>query len=168
MPLDTRIHVGVKANHSVGLDLAAYTGAHSVDKTYTFTNGVGAGQADLVWSDTRTIAASATDSLDLAGSLTLLGSTVTFLRIKSITVIAADGNTNNVLVTRPATNGVPWLTAAGDQIIVRPGGYVSWGCGMADVTGIAVTASTGDLLDIVNSGAGTSVTYDITIVGCSA
>src|SRR5262245_32188080 len=72
-------------------------------------DGTGANQADRYFADTRPLAASGTEDLDLVGSLTNLRGTVTFAKLKAILVIADAGNTNNVQVTRPASNGVPWL-----------------------------------------------------------
>ena len=94
--------------------------------------------------------------------------TLTFARIKAIHISAAAGNTNNVQVTRPASNGVPWLMAAGDGIALRPGAAMTWSSGSADATGVAVTAGTGDLITITNSAGTTGVTYNVVIVGCSA
>jgi hypothetical protein len=37
-----------------------------------------------------------------------------------------------------------------------------------DATGYPVTAATGDLVTLTNSAAGTSVTYDVIIIGSSA
>lgn len=149
------------------LDLSTPLDSVSYKKQLALASGVGANQGDMLWHDQRTIAASGTDSLDLAGVLTdAFGQTQTFARIKGIIVAAAAGNTNNVNVTRDATNGVPLFLAASDGIPVRPGGLFAW---MApDAVAVAVTPGTGDLLVIANSGAGTSVTYDVIIIGASA
>jgi hypothetical protein len=56
--------------------------------------------------------------------------------------------------------------AAGDGIALRPGATFVWIS--PDATGVTVTAGTGDLLNIANSGAGTSVTYDVIIIGTSS
>ena len=69
-------------------------------------------------------------------------------------------------VIRPASNGVPLFLAAGDGLPVKPGGAFLWVA--PDATGVAVTASTGDLLTITNSGAGSAVTYYIVVLGASA
>lgn len=167
MALDTRLEVRLRATQTGGADLVGATAPLDLVKTVLLTTGTGANQSDRMWSDHRVVTASATDSLDVSGALTdAFGVTVTFAKIKLILVIAATTNTNNVLVTRPATNGVPWLSAAGDQIIVRPGGIELWAC--TDATAVAVTAGTGDLIDIINSAGGTSVEYDIVIIGTSA
>lgn len=168
MPLDTRILVDLRADYSsTAFDLATPSALVRVAQQLSYSSGVGAGAADRVWSDTRTIAASATDSVDLAGSLSdVFGVSLTFARIKTILVRAVVGNTNNVNVGRPATNGVPWLTAVSSAIPVHPGGLFLWSSPTA--AGVVVTAGTGDLIDFINSAAGSSVTYDVVIIGASA
>lgn len=167
MALSTQVNTALVAQLTTALDLVTASAPLSYSKAYSLASGTGANQADKIWSDTRTIAASGTDSLDLAGSLTdALGAAFTPARIKGLLVAAASGNTNNVNVTRPASNGVPLFLAAGDGIPVRPGGVFLWVA--PDVTGVAVTGGTGDLIDIVNSAGGSTVTYDVVILGASA
>ncbi|MER7126743.1 hypothetical protein [Micrococcus luteus] len=149
------------------LDLSTPTNLLSFARQLSLAQGAGAGQADMVWSDQRTVAASGTDALDLAGSLVgPFGTTLTFARIKMLVVFAATGNTNNVNVVTPGSNGVPLFLAASDGIAVKPGGAFVWYDPSA--AGVVVTPATGDLLNVVNSGGGTSVTYDIHIVGASS
>lgn len=149
------------------LDLATVSVPLTVTNKVRLANGTGANQADLIFHDTRTLAASGTEDLDLAGVLvSALGSTLTFARVKAVVVSAAAGNTNSVHVTRAAINGVPLFLAAGDGVAVRPGGVFAWVA--PDATAVAVTAGTGDLLTVANSAAGTPVTYNIVIVGASA
>jgi hypothetical protein len=82
-------------------------------------------------------------------------------------VRAAAGNTNAVAVGGAASNGfVGWVADATDKINVRPGGV--FGLFAPDSAGYPVTAGTADLLRIGNGGAGSSVTYDIIIIGASA
>lgn len=167
MALTSRLIVSATADLTNALDLATASVPLSLTKTIRLATGTGANQADKVFHDTRTLAASATEDLDLAGSLAdALGSTITLARVKAIIVAAASGNTNNVNVTRPAANGVPVFLAAGDGMPVRPGGVFCWIA--PDVTGVAVTAGTGDLLTFTNSAGSTSVTYDVVIIGASA
>jgi len=130
-------------------------------------SGVGANQADVVFADTRTIGGSATDELDLIGGGLVdgLGAAFAPVKIKAILVVAAGANANVINVQRPAANGLPLFLAASDGIPVRPGGVFAWVA--PDATGIPVTTGTGDLLDLVNTGAG-NVTYDIILVGTSA
>lgn len=167
MPLNSELTVRAQCDLTTALDLA--TAALPLDylSRIRLTSGTGAGAADLLWSDTRTLAASATEDLDLAGVLTgPLGGTLTFARIKGLIVAAAPANSNNVNVTRPASNGVPLFLAASDGIPVPPGGVFAWFAPTA--AGIAVTAGTGDLITVANAGGGTPVIYDVVIIGASA
>lgn len=149
------------------LDLSTPSAPLDYSKQMPFLQGVAAGQADMIFSDNRTVAPSATDALDLAGSLAgPFGGTLTFARIKMIAVFAAVGNTNNCNFLMPASNGVPLFLAAGDGLPVHPGGGFIWYAPSA--AGVVVTPATGDLLNVVNSAGGTSVTYDLIIVGASA
>jgi hypothetical protein len=118
----------------------------------------------VIFSDTRSTAG--TDSLDLIGGglLDNLGNTWAPARIKAIIVVAAAANTGNVLLRRPAANGVPFFTAAADEVPIHPGGAVVIFAPSA--AGYVVTAGTGDLIDLAAS-AGT-VTYDIYLIGASA
>jgi hypothetical protein len=170
--------MALRAKLLLGLDVL-YDGANGVgsisfpiQSSYgtSFSQGTGAGQADRLYQARRTIAASGTDDLDLAGTLTdVLGQTLTFVKIKAIMVSAAAGNTNNVVLGGAASNGfTTWTGAATDKVVIRPGGTFALIAGQGDAAGYAVTATTGDLLRVANSGAGSTVTYDIVVVGTSA
>lgn len=144
------------------------TVAFSFDKRtpFAFVPGTGTGQADKLFSDTRTLAASATEDLDLAGGLTdPLGSTLTFVKIKAIYIKASAANTNSVVIGAAASNDFvgPW--SADGTTSIPPGGELLLVHGGA---GWTVTASTGDLLKIANSSSGTGVTFDIILIGTSA
>lgn len=170
MPLTSQVAVSINANHTKPLDLS--TGSVPLLKDYRkyLATGTGAGQADLLFQDTRTLAASASEDLDLAGVLAdAFGSTLTFVRLKFVIVSAADANTNNVLVGGVASGVASFLSPAATGIVtVRPGAVFAVFAGQADATGYAVTAASADLLHIANSGGTTSVTYDVIIGGCSA
>ena len=166
MPLSVTIKSSFAGSHTSALDLGTAEMPFNAAYAKVFTDGIGVNQVDRIFTDRRTIAASATDSLDLSGALTNAFGTVTFARIKGVLVMASAANTNNVNVVRPSSNGVPLFLAAGDGMPVHPGGKFEWVSPTA--AGVAVTAGTGDLLDLVNSGAGTSVTYDIIVIGASA
>jgi hypothetical protein len=166
MALTTTIDANLAAalTSVAGLGTAALPLA--VNKRITMPTGVATGQADQVFSATRTVAASGTDPLDRAGSLTgPLGGTLTFVKLKALLIRAASANTNNVRLNRPATNGVPLFVAVSSGIDILPGGLFLW---VAPGAGVTVTASTADIINVDNSGSGTSVTYDVVIVGTSA
>ena len=168
---------GVTADITVNLN-GNYAGANNISGLaplfpFNITSlvrlapGTGANQADKQFADYRTIAASGTDVLDLAGTLTdPLGATLTFVKVKAILVIADAANTNDVLISPGATNPFNGpFTGTTPAVAVRPGGVTLFALPGA---GWTVTASTGDLLKIANGGAGTSVGYTVVIIGTSA
>lgn len=163
MPLSTTAVINLTAIITKALDLKSAESRLAVAKTISMLTGTGNGLADLAWDDQRSTAA--TDSLDLnGGGLTdIVGTAFNLLKLKMIYFSAATGNGANLNVTRPAANGVPWLLAAGDAVVVPPGGGFLW---WAPVAGVAVTAGTGDLLDVVSASG--SLTYDIALIGTSA
>jgi hypothetical protein len=166
--VSTKIVLSVVATETATADLASPSAAVVYKKEFTWANGTGADQGDLIFSDQRTLTASATENLDLAGVLTnQFGATLTFARVNAIAVCAASANTNNVLVGGAATNAfVNWVSDATDVVAIRPGGCVVLVA--RDATGYAVTAGTGDILKVTNSAGSTSVVYDVLIVGRSA
>lgn len=170
MPLDSSLLVAVSARLSATQDLGEAVATMTKSYSAKLASGVSAGQADKVFHDTRTLAASATEDIDLAGVLTdPLGAALTFAKIKGLIIAAAAANANNVIVGGAAANGfVTPFGGATHTITVRPGGIFALMAGSADATGYAVTAATADLLKIANSGAGTSVTYDIIVIGTGA
>lgn len=169
MPLATQIDVNLLSTLTAALPADAGNVASApvkATKRLTLATGTANGQADKVFAGTRTVAASGTDALDLAGSLVdPFGATLTIVKLKAVLVRAAAANANNVRVNRPASNGVPLFLAASDGIDIPPGGLFLWA---APNTGVTVTPGTGDLLNIDNSGSGASVTYDVVLIGTSA
>lgn len=159
------IKLSVTGTFSSDNDLSTVTQAINYSKSSVFTNGVGASQANMYWSDQRTIAASGTDDLDLYGGLTnAFGTTMNFTSIKGIIVYASSDNTNDVLIG--GDSGAPfaeWVSNTSDIIVVKPGGMFALVNPAAN--GYAVTNTTADVLQIANSSSGTSVTYDIIIIG---
>lgn len=149
------------------LDLTKAVASLTYAKTGSLSTGTGANQADRIFSDTRTIAASGTDDLDLNGVLTdPLGTVISLLRVKLIAVYAAAGNTNNVIMgggTNPVTTIMGGTTPT---LNIRPGGMLLLTA--PDAVAYAVTAATADILRFANSGAGSTVTYDVVIIGSTA
>lgn len=163
--LTAEISLNATGKQTNAMDLGTASLPFGLSVVQSLTDGVAAGQADRVFTDTRTLAPSATENLDLAGVLTdAFGALITFATIKAVIVRARKENTNDVQVTRPATNGVPLFMAAGDGVPVRPGyAFAVFGSS----AGYAVTPATGDILTVTNSGAGTPVTYDVVVIGTS-
>jgi len=167
MALTATVELNVTGTQTNPLDLGTAALPFALSSLVPLTSGTAAGMADRVFTDTRTLGISATEDLDLAGVLTdAFGALITFVKIKALIIKAAAGNTNNVNLSRPAgATGVPLFLAVSDGIIIPPGYTFAW---FGSGTGITVTPSTGDLITLTNSGAGTGVTYDIVIIGTSA
>lgn len=146
------------------LDLASPVESFRLDAGDTLANGTGSSQADVVWHDTRTLAATS-ENLDLAGSLTnSYGTTVTFAKVKGI-FIHNKATTTAFNLTVGAAASAAWATFLGatHTAVIGPDGILlAWN----PIDGYAVTATTADILKI-NAGSN-SVTYDIWIVGTSA
>ena len=134
---------------------------------WNVANGTAANQADLVFSDQRTLALSTSENLDLAGSLSsVYGATLTFVKVKMIYVKAKSDNGGNIIVGGAAANAfVGPFANSSDKVEIPAGGLFM----VSDATtGWTVTAATGDILKIENDDGAAEGTYDIIIVGTSA
>lgn len=169
MALTTSMGVNVSGLYTKAGDLSTPADDLKWRRGVALASGTGAGKADLRFTDTRTLAASATEDLDLAGVLTdVYGVALTFVKIKGLFIAAATTNTNNVVVGAASSNAWAALLNATGTITLRPGAALALMAGAADATTYAVTGGTGDLLKVANSAGSTSVSYDIVIIGSSA
>ena len=166
--LTSKVVIKITGTFTRSLDQQTVSAPVSYTKTFSWTDGNGADQAQQVFTDDRTLAASATEDLDLAASLSNgFGQTITFTKIRAIYIEAASGNTNNVNVGGAAANQFSTcFSDTSDVAVVRPGSAILLVA--RDATGFTVTAGTGDLLKVANSGAGTSVTYTIILIGAGS
>ena len=164
MALTAAVRAGISAEQTNPIDLGTGKIPIELAAVLDFTDGTGAGQVSKVWSDRRTLAASATENLDLAGGVTdAFGNTLTFATIKGIMIKAADANVNDVVVGGAGSNTfVGPFADATDKIKVRPGGVQ---LNAQRGTGWTVTAGTGDILLMANGAGSTEVVYEIVIVG---
>lgn len=163
--LKTSIAFDMAAQFVSALDLQGLSAPAALRRKFGWTDGAIANKANRIWTDRRTLGASGSEDLDLAGSLVdAFGATITFARVRALIVAAAAGNTNNVVLGGVSAGLATIIApAASGTVIVRPDGLVAFIA--PDVTAYVVTATTADLLHVANSGAGTGVTYDIAIVG---
>jgi hypothetical protein len=167
MALTSEVRIKLSASQTGTADLGTPRFSPVHEFIAALAGGTGANQADLYFSDTRTLAASATEDLDLAGVLTdVFGATITMAEVVAIMITAASGNTNNVVVG-DATSPVPLFGGTNGTRAIRPGGcdlYVNPGA-----TGLfTVGAGSTDDLKIANSSSGSGVTYTISIIARSA
>jgi hypothetical protein len=166
MALRTAYSIALSGSQTVAKDMGTVSFPFSLALSGALTDGVASGMADLIFTDQRTLAASASEDLDVVGSLEdAVGATISMAKVKCVFIKAASANTNDVVLSRPAANGLPLFGAASDAISIKPGGAFMW---LAPATGVTATAGTADLLTVAKSAAGTPVTYDVVIVGTSA
>jgi hypothetical protein len=134
------------------------------DYTQNLANGTGANQASQMFHDQRTLTASSTENIDIqAGTFTnAFGVALAFTKLKALLIFAAVANVNDVLVGGQGANSwVGGFNTTTSVLKVKPGGLFLWTAPQA--AGGAVAA--GDLLKIANSSSGSSVIYDIVIIG---
>ena len=166
MALTSRVSVELAAVLTGSPDFGAPSSRVNLAQQLDLASGTGAGKADKIWTDQRTIAASGSEDLDLAGSLTdVFGGTITLATVKVLYVRASAANTNDVVLGNASSNA--WDTLLGDTgtVTLKPGAIFLVAATAANPWG--VTASTGDLLKVANSSSGSSVTYDICVIGAS-
>lgn len=167
MALTSRITLELSASQTGSNDFGGPEFSPLMRKVIDFASGVGANQADLLFVDERTLAASATEDLDLAGVLTdAFGATITMAEVVAIFIFADADNTNNVIVG-DATAPVPLFGGTNPTFSVKPGGFFA--VGAPNAAGLlTVGAGATDDLKIANSSSGTGVTYSIAVLGRSA
>ena len=131
---------------------------------HSYSDGTAADQAQLVFSDTRPLASSTNESLDLSGALGFaLGGVISFTALKEIIVVAAAANTGDLRVGAADVNGFTGpVGAAAVGMLVAPGGMLN--LHNPSAAGWAVTGGTGDLLRVENLVAAAAA-YDIILVG---
>lgn len=132
----------------------------------TIANGTGADMADRVYY-ARIALSTTPNDLDLASGalLDIFGNALTFARIKAIYIKNRSTTAGEIVTVGGDSNGlVGWVGAANDLVNIRPGGVF---CIYApDATAYAVTAGTGDILQMV-AAAGTP-SIDLVLIGASA
>ena len=167
MPLNVQMRPGFRVTQSRALDLIGPSGTIGFATGIELLDGTAASKADLMFSDQRSIAASGSENLDLAGSLQdAFGQTITFVKVKGIYLRAAAANGGNIVLGGAASNAFTGpFGAANDLIKVPAGGYIEL---CAPVAGWPVTAGTGDILQVANDDGAAAGIYDIVIVGTSA
>lgn len=175
--LSTTVKASVAWSHQNALS-GSLTAQNVGGWTYSqaLTNGTGsAGTADLIYAVQTTLAGGASTNIDLAGSLAdFFGSTITMARAKVLFVwVTTDTGATSVTVGGHATASLKnWITATPDLDTAQPGVVVrNGGCFLLcaqDATAYAVTATTDDLLKLLNNDGSTTATLKLAFVGGSA
>lgn len=166
MALNADIKINISAKLTKALNDRTPEEVRNIEKALKLLDGTAINQATQFFSDRRTLTASSNETLDLNGTAlkNVFGDNFSVTRVVAVIVIAAAANVNDVLVGPNSSNGfVTPFNAAADRIKVKPNGFMALVA--PDATAYAVTAGTGDLLYVANSAGGSSVTYDVIIIG---
>lgn len=127
---------------------------------FEFTYGTGSGQVNQVLVKTASVAASANNSTDLAGTVTnRFGETIVLTAVKA--VVFENRSANAATIFTFANTGGTW-PATQWAVPVGRGCPFIWAEPHAGVT---VTATSGDTLRITNTDATNAGTYQIAILG---
>jgi hypothetical protein len=164
MTVNARITLDVTGSIAGVNDLGSPNMPFSLRELIDFTPGTLPGQADKVFADNRTIAASANDDLDLNGALPgPFGGTINFTAVRLIVIRAAAANVNDLIVGAAAANPfVGPFGASAHTLRIRPGDELVLSNRNA---GWIVTPTTGDILRVANAAGGSAVNYDIILLG---
>jgi hypothetical protein len=164
--LTATLKVGISYSAGKVRDLGTLTWGPNFSKTVSLAFGTAANQADQVFDDDRTLSAGAAEDIDLSGTLTnAFGETISLARVKAI-YVENKSTTETLTIGGAASNALANLFGnVNDVINVKPGGVFF--IAAPGATAYPVTAGTGDLLHVVNSGGG-STTYRIVIIGATA
>lgn len=151
------------------LDLSTVADGSKLEYSAAIADGVAADQCDKIWHDTRSLAAGASDDLDLnALTQTLFGSTVTInlAKVKFVLVVNTSTTAGDDLTVGGAA-GQEWSAWAGgaghkarvpaDSCLLLSNKKNGW----------TVVNGASDTLRISNVGAA-AVSYKIVLVGTSA
>lgn len=168
MSLTSTVDLSIRATMIGSADLGStrYTLADGDWTPLSLANGTGASQADLIWTDSRSLNASTTEDLDLSGSLMQPdGSAAIFATVKALLIEADSGNGSTISVFGDANGFVGPLSAAANTLTIPAGGRIALA---APVAGWAVTAGTGDIIQVANNDGSAAATYRICVIGTSA
>ena len=138
----------------------------TISNVYTFANGAVSPNNNKVWSDRRTVAFGATDTIDLnGGGLTdAFGAAVNFTSVTAIVIFNRNAVATDILRFGPAAAlGYQWVFSPGAGIYVEIGSTASYGQWVD--AGKAVVGGATDQISLVNASLANPITYDILIVG---
>lgn len=173
MPLSGTMTLALRAALTGTADFGAPSSNPDMTLQYTFADGFGAGQADLIWLDERSVASASNDDIDLSPFTDALGLSRAPVELVGLIIVNAPksgaANTTNLTVgvgTNPVTPG--FLGGTTPTVgPIRPGGiFMLWNSENAAGMGV-ITAATADILRIANSSGATAV-YQIALVARSA
>jgi hypothetical protein len=165
--LQVTLSASVKGNYTGGNALVnAVAAGLNLSRVETYVTGSGVDGADTLYTQEINIAASSSETLDLATLTDPIGDSIDFARIKAIIILADVANTNDIVLGGGASN--PFLGPLGGTtptIATEPGGLTLLMNRTA--TAWAVNGSTAHTIKLTNSSSGTGVTGQLIIIGAA-
>lgn len=162
--LKTNISASIRIVQSASPDGGSARVEQVVEKIVELLSGTTNDKADLAFVDTRTLTTGATEDLDLAGVLAnALGETLTMAEVVALLIISDPANTTNLTVGAATAEWQGPFAAAGDAMVIKPGGFMM----VYAPAGWTVGAGSTDDLKLANA-AGASANYSIAAIGRSA
>lgn len=169
MPLKCQFTFGFLGTQNKTADAGIGTQPYAAGiRDLIWRSGIGYDEADLIFSDTRSLAGGANEDLDLVGGFSdAFGTVVSPAKIKLLIIENLNTDTQILTVKAAAANGWAGFLSSGGAF-VHPGSSQMPGMLIIPAPkGVAITAGTGDLLNVANA-AGNACSYRITIVGTSS
>lgn len=160
------IAVSIRASLAGSGDLGTPKAPANIEKLVQFVAGsANDSQADLLFSDVRSLTSGSSENLDMAGVLAgPLGGTITAAEVVAIYIEADADNTTNLAFFGAASNAFDGpLGGTTPALTLKPGDCAL----MASRDGWTVTAGTGDLLKVVN-GSGAAAAYTVLLIARTA
>jgi hypothetical protein len=161
--LSARIALSVAALLRGSLDVEDLSSHLDQHFSIALEDGAGAGQAAHIWSDRRTLASAASESIDLNGVLSdAFGASLALTKLKALIVVSDPANTT-ALTLGNVVNGIagPFGPATGSAVVNAGGLLVIVA---PDAAGYPIVAATADLLKVANA-AGAAATYEVVVIG---
>lgn len=141
--------------------------AHQITLVRSLVNGTSEGQCDRVYQVTSTLAASGTDTYDLAGVVeNVYGTVISFAEVQLLAIQSQGATGQNLTIGKAASNPVTTIWSGTSAVEVVPGGGTIMKYGGVD--GYAITAGSADSITVTNTHGSASITYTLLIVGRSA
>jgi hypothetical protein len=165
MNLQASITLAIAASVDSAADLTTNRSSLNYNPHVVLSDGVGANQAQVIFSDTRALALGANETLDLNGVLLdAFGAVVNFTKVKAIAIKAANTNVGDLQIGGAAAQAFVGMFAdPTDKLLLKSGGFI---CVVAPgAAGMAVGAGASDQLKITNADGANAASYDIVIIG---
>lgn len=165
MSLTSKFSASISFRQIASPDLGSATDEEALSVSHLLAGGTANGQADLAWSDQRSLASNTSENLDFAGVLhDAYGAVITAAELCALMIEADIGNTTNITIGAAASNTLvgPFADAT-DAVVLKPGDCAAF----YSNAGWTVTPSTGDILKAANSTGAVGI-YRVAALGRSA